>query len=115
MATLARWLVNSLILLLITYLIPGIGIESFWTAILAALVLALINALIRPLFVVLTLPITVITLGLFILVINALLFWLASAVVPGFDISSFWAAFLGALLFSVMSWLTNQFIKGKNV
>ena len=111
MIILARWLLNSLVLLLVTYLVPGISIRSFWTAVLAAVVLGLINAVIRPLFVVLTLPVTIITLGLFILVINALLFWLASAIVPGFEVSGFVAAFLGALIFSIMSWITNQFIK----
>lgn len=111
MIILARWLLNSLVLLLITYLITGIQIESFWTAVLAALVLGLINALVRPLFVILTLPVTIVTLGLFILVINALLFWLVSAIVPGFEVAGFVNAFLGALIFSIMSWITNQFIK----
>ncbi len=111
MSILARWLINSLVLLLITYLISGVTIIGFWTAVLAALVLGLINALIRPLLVVLTLPITVISLGLFILVINAFTFWLTSTIVPGFFVSGFGSAFWGALIFSIMSWITSRFIK----
>lgn len=111
MKILFRWVVNAAALLGIAYVIPGFELEGLWLAILAALVLGLVNALIRPLLVVLTLPISVITLGLFILVINALMLWLASSLVPGFTIDTFFTAMLAAIFLWIVSWATNWLLK----
>ena len=106
---LARWIVNAAALLLVAYLYPGVTVESFFAALIAALVLGLVNAVVRPLLVILTLPVTVLTLGLFIFVINALLFWLVAEIVQGFRVTGFGAALLGSILYSlitlVSSWL----------
>ena len=106
---LARWAVNAAALLLVAYLYPGVSVESFFAALLAALVLGLVNAVIRPILVILTLPATILTLGLFIFVINALLFWFVAEIVHGFKVTGFGAALLGSILYSVItlisSWL----------
>lgn len=108
-----RWLINSLLLLLIAYLVSGIVVSNFYVAVITAALLGLVNALIRPLLLLITLPINIITLGLFTLVINALLFWFVASFVEGFIVSGFTAAFWGALLLSLGSWLTNHFIKAR--
>lgn len=105
-----RVLLNALAVLIVARLVPGVLVTGFWAALLAALVIGLVNALIRPVLEFLSLPITVLTLGLFTLVINAFLFWLAAALVPGFEISGFWAAFFGAIVFWLVSWATNWFL-----
>jgi len=97
------WILNALALLAVAYLLPGIHVDGFIGALLAALVLGLINALVRPLLILLTLPITVLTLGLFILVINGLLFWFVGSVLQGFEVSGFWVGVMGALLYSILS------------
>jgi putative membrane protein len=106
---LARWAVNAAALLLVAYLYPGVTIESFFAALIAALVLGLVNAVIRPILIILTLPATLLTLGLFIFVINALLFWFVAEIVQGFRVTGFGAALLGSILYSVItlvsSWL----------
>lgn len=106
---LARWAVNAAALLLVAYLYPGVSVESFLAALIAALVLGLVNAVIRPILIVLTLPATILTLGLFIFVINALLFWFVAEIVHGFKVTGFGAALLGSILYSVItlvsSWL----------
>jgi putative membrane protein len=84
--------------------------KNFGTALVAALVLAFVNALIKPILILLTLPINLLTLGLFILVINALMFWLVSAIVKGFYISGFWPAFFAALVFSIFSLVLNYLL-----
>ncbi len=104
MRILVVWLINTVALLALPYLMTSIRISGFWTALIAALVLGLVNALIRPIFVVLTLPVTLVTLGLFIFIINGLLFWLVSKMVDGFYVNGFWAAIGGALLYSIISW-----------
>lgn len=98
------WLINTAALFALPYLMSSITISSFGTALLAALILGLINALIRPVLVLLTLPVTLLTLGLFIFVINGLMFWLVSGLVSGFQVAGFWAAVGGALLYSIISW-----------
>ncbi len=98
------WLINTVALLVLPYLMTSIQISGFWTALIAALVLGLINALIQPAFVLLTLPVTLISMGLFILVINGLLFWLVSKMVDGFHVNGFLSAVGGALLYSMISW-----------
>lgn len=100
-----RWLITSAILMLIAYLLPGIQVGNFVTALLAAFVLGALNLLVRPLVVLLTLPINLLTLGLFAFIINAMMFGLAGWIVPGFDVDSFWSALLGALLLSLLTGL----------
>jgi len=100
---LVHWLVNAAALLLVAYLYPGVHVESLPAALAAALVLGLVNVLIRPLIVILTLPVTILTLGLFLFVINALLFWLVAEVVHGFTVAGFGAALLGSILYSVIT------------
>ena len=111
MYILLRWLLSALGLMLVAYLIPGISVGSFYTALIAALVLGLINAIIRPFVKLLSLPITLLTLGLFSLVINALMFWLVSKIVKDFMVAGFWAAFWGALIMSVVGWFGNLVLK----
>jgi putative membrane protein len=108
---LIHWLVVAVALWVTTQFIPGVTISS-WTALaIAALVLGFVNAIIRPILVILTLPITVLTLGLFYLVVNGIAFGIAAAVVPGFQIASATAAILGALATSVISWFIGIFVK----
>ncbi|MEP7068049.1 MAG: phage holin family protein [Usitatibacter sp.] len=107
MMLIARWIVNAAALLLVAYLYPGVQVESFVASLVAALVLGLVNAFIRPLLVILTFPVTLITLGLFLFVINALLFWLVAEVVHGFTVSGFWAALVGSILYSLITLVTS--------
>ncbi len=102
---------NALALLIVANLVPGIHVESLYTALFVALVLGIVNAVIRPILVLLTLPITVLTLGLFTFVINGLLLWFVSTVVKGFSVAGFAAAFWGALLLWLISWATNTLLK----
>jgi putative membrane protein len=104
MRLLLIWLINSVSLLALPYLMDSVRVGSFVTALIAALVLGLVNTLIRPLLVLLTLPVTVVTLGLFILVINGLMFWLVAQLIGGFEVAGFWSAVLAALLYSIISW-----------
>ena len=104
---LARWIINAAALLLVAYLYPGVTVESFFAAAMAALVLGLVNALVRPLLVLLTLPVTILTLGLFIFVINALLFWLVAEIVQGFQVTGFMAALIGSVLYSLITLVTS--------
>jgi putative membrane protein len=98
------WILSAVALLIVAYLYPGVHVQDWVAAAIAALVLGLVNTLVKPVLVLLTLPITVVTLGLFLLVINALLFWAVAALVPGFQVAGFWAALLGALLYSIITW-----------
>lgn len=108
-----RWVLNALALMGIAYyLVPGIKIDNFFSALVAALVLGLINALIKPILLILTLPVNLLTLGLFTFIINALLFWFASLVVKGFTVVDFAAAFWGALCLSIVSWITHFIFNG---
>ena len=107
------WICNALALLAVAYLLPGVRVEGLESALIAALVLGLINTLLRPLLILLTLPVTVLTLGLFILVINGLLFWFAGSVLRGFEVSGFWVGVMGALLYSVLSSLFSLLIPKK--
>ena len=104
---LARWILNAAALLLVAYMYPGVHVTSFGAAMIAALVLGLVNAILRPILLILTLPVTILTLGLFIFVINALMFWLVANVVQGFGVDGFWAAMLGSILYSVITLLTS--------
>jgi len=104
---LARWIVNAGALLLVAYVYPGVQVRDFVAALVAALVLGLVNAVIRPLLVILTLPVTLLTLGLFLFVINALLFWLVAELVKGFAVTGFAAALIGSILYSLITLVTS--------
>jgi putative membrane protein len=110
MRILLVWLVNALALIAVAYLMPSITVASFTSALIAALILGLVNAIIKPLLILLTLPVTIVTLGLFIFVINGLLFWLVGSFVPGFVVQGFWAGFIGAILFSLVSWILSALV-----
>ena len=98
------WLINTVALIAVAYLMPSVNVSSFGAALVAALVLGLVNAVLRPLLVLLTLPVTVLTLGLFIFVLNGLLFWMVGTWLEGFDVGGFWSGVIGAILFSLVSW-----------
>jgi putative membrane protein len=104
------WLINTVSLIAVAYLMPSISVSSFTTALIAALVLGLVNTVIRPILVILTLPATILTLGLFIFVINGLLFWLVGSFIEGFRVSGFWAGVLGAIVYSLISWLLSALV-----
>jgi len=104
---LARWILNAAALLLVAYLYDGVSVESFFAAAIAALVLGLVNALVRPILVLLTLPVTILTLGLFLFVINALLFWFVAEIVQGFRVTGFMAALIGSVLYSLITLVTS--------
>jgi len=107
-----RWAINLVALVVAGSVIPGIRIQSIGMGIVAAGILGIVNAVIRPFVLILTLPINLLTLGLFTLVINAAMLKLVADVVPGFVVDSFSAAFLGAILISFISWLLNIFVSG---
>src|SRR5512143_2521844 len=104
MRLLLLWILNAVALLAVTWLLPTIEIAGFGTALAAALVLGFINTLVRPVLTLLTFPITVLTLGIFYLVLNGLLFWLASALIPGFEVRDLASAIVGAILYGVIAW-----------
>jgi putative membrane protein len=106
------WLINALALLALPYLVPSVHVDSFLTALVAALLLGLVNTLIRPILVLLTLPVTLVTLGLFIFVINALLFWFVASFVQGFTVGGFWSAFFGAIVYALISWAASHLVFG---
>jgi putative membrane protein len=111
MKLILRWLLNALALWVTDLLLPGITIAGLGPLLLAALVIGLINALIRPVLLILTIPITILTLGLFLLILNGLLFWLAAALVPGFTVAGFGWAFLGALIMALVGFALSFLIK----
>ncbi len=106
-----RWLVITVAILIASKILPGIHVESLKTAIMAAAILGIINTFLRPVLLILTLPLTILTLGIFAFVINAFMLLLVAYFVPGFEIDGFLWAFLGALIISVVSWIANRFIK----
>ena len=110
MRLLLTWLINALALLAIKYIMPSITVDSFVTALIVAVVLGFINTLIRPIFVILTLPVTILTLGLFIFVINGLLFWFVGSFIAGFVVAGFWAGVIGAIVYSLISWLLSALL-----
>ena len=110
---LIRWLLLTISIILTSYLVEGIYVASFFSALFAALVLGILNALFRPLLIVITLPINILTLGLFTFVINALLLKMVSGVVPGFYVYGFWSAVFGSLIISLVSWLLSSFVSDR--
>jgi putative membrane protein len=107
---LIRWLFLTIAILVAAHLIEGIEVKGFWSALFAAAILGVLNAIFRPILILLTLPITVLTLGLFTFVINAVLIMMVSGVVGGFEVHGFWSALFGSLVISIVSWLLNSFI-----
>jgi len=112
MKLLAKWLLSAAALLLVAYLYSGVQVASFTSALIAALVIGLFNAVLRPVLVVLTLPITIVTVGLFLFVINALMFWAASGVLDGFHVNGFGAALLGSLIYSALGLVIESALGG---
>jgi putative membrane protein len=111
MKIIVRWALLGAAMMLVAYLYPGVTITGFGSALVAALILGLLNALVRPLLVVLTLPITVLTLGLFLLVINAIVFWFAAKLIDGFDVASFGAAMIGSVIYSLCGMIIDTAIE----
>jgi putative membrane protein len=110
MKLLLVWVLNALALLAVAYFVPGIHVADFASALVAALVIGLVNMLIKPILVILTLPITILTLGLFILVINGLLFYAVGNWLQGFEVKTLFAGIIGAVVYSVLSWLLTAIV-----
>jgi putative membrane protein len=104
MRILLVWILNAVALWLVTLLLPGVTVADEISAFIAAIVLGLVNAVIKPILIVLTLPVTVLTLGLFLLVLNGLLFWGVGSLLPGFHVAGFWWGVAGALVYSALTW-----------
>lgn len=103
MVLLVKWLALALAIMFVGWVVPGISVSSFITALIASIAIALVNLVIKPILVLLTLPINILTLGIFILIINALLFMFVAYLIPGVEVDGFWSAFLGALILSILS------------
>lgn len=104
-----NWFVAAIAIIISAYLLPGVAVDGIWVALVLAVVLGAINAFIKPVLLLLTLPITIVTLGLFSFVMNALLILLAELVVPGFDVAGFWWALIFSLVLSVVTWVLGRF------
>lgn len=107
LSLLIGWLIVTGAILLAAYVVPGVRVRSVGSAAVAAAILGIVNLILKPIALFFAFPFIVITLGLFIFVVNALLFWLAAAVAPGLDVKNFWSALLGALIVSIVSYITN--------
>ncbi len=110
MGILLRWLVLTAAILVASYLVEGITVHGFWSAFFSAAILGILNAFFRPILILLTLPFTILSFGLFIFVINALLLMMVSGVIPGFEVHGFWSAVFGSLIISIVSWLLGSFV-----
>ncbi|MBM3343629.1 MAG: phage holin family protein [Betaproteobacteria bacterium] len=106
------WMINAAALFALPYIFKSIQIDSFTTALIVALILSILNTIVRPILFLLTLPITILTLGLFIFVLNGLMLWFAASFIDGFFIAGFWPAVFGAIVYSVISWAAASFILG---
>ncbi len=113
MKLLIGWLLNALALLAVAYLVPDIHVSNFMSALIAAAVIGLANMLIKPVLLILTLPVTIITLGLFIFVINGILFWIAGYFLQGFDVKTIMAGIIGAIVYSIISWILSAILVDK--
>lgn len=109
---LIRWFITTLAVLVVPYVISGVRVEGLGTALAAGAILGVLNAVVRPVLILLTLPLTVVTIGLFIFVINALLFEFAAAIVPGMHVASFWSALFASIVVSIVSWILNSVVAG---
>ncbi|MGA2910606.1 MAG: phage holin family protein [Candidatus Microgenomates bacterium] len=103
-----RLLVSVVALFVVEYLVPGFHLASIWTAIIAAIAIGIVNTLIRPVLQLITLPISILTLGITALLINVLLLWGTSKIIPGFEIANFWTAFFASILLSLVTWFMNR-------
>jgi putative membrane protein len=110
---LIRWLILTAAILAAAYLVDGIVVSGFWAAFFAAAILGILNVFFKPLLIILTLPVNILTLGLFTVVINAVLLKMASALITGFDIHGFWPAAFGAVIISVVNWLLSTLISDR--
>ncbi len=108
-----RWLLNIASLMLVDYIVPGISYSGFWSLFWVSLLLGFLNAVVRPIIIILTLPVNVLTMGLFTFIINAFVFWLVGTIVKGFTITDFNAAFFGALVYYVLILIINYFLEKK--
>lgn len=104
MGIIIAWIINALALILVSYLLPGVYVAGFGSALIAALVLGLVNTIIRPILIILTIPVTIVTLGLFLLVINALMFWFVGSILNDFHVDGFGWALLGAIIYSIITY-----------
>ena len=111
MTLIIKWLIMVLAIAISSYLVPGVAIAGFWSALWLALFLGVVNILIKPILILVTLPINILTLGLFTFVINALMILLAASVIKGFSVSGFWVAMLFSIVLSIVSYLINALIK----
>lgn len=111
MKTIVKWLLSAAALIAVAYLYGGVQIQSYSAALIAALVIGLFNMILRPVLVVLTLPVTIISLGLFLFVINALMFWAAAGMLDGFHVNGFGAALLGSLIYSAFGVLIDSAVE----
>ncbi|MFL6710190.1 MAG: phage holin family protein [Massilia sp.] len=114
MRLILTWIINAIALMALPYLMHSVSVTNIGAALIAALVLGLVNTLIRPVLVILTLPVTLVSLGLFILVINAVLFWGVAQLVDGFHVAGFFSAFLAAILYSIISWALSALLLKKD-
>jgi putative membrane protein len=105
-----RWLILTAAILVASHVVEGITVKGFWSAFFSAAILGILNAFFRPILIFLTLPFTILSFGLFIFVINALLLMMVSGVIPGFEVHGFWSALFGSLIISIVSWLLGSFV-----
>ena len=114
MGFLLQWLVSGVAIIITAYLLPGVALKGFTAALVTALVLGLVNAIIRPILILLTLPLNILTLGLFTLVINALLIMLAASIVPGFAVQGFWWALLFGVVLAIVNFALSPLLKSSD-
>jgi putative membrane protein len=113
MIFLFRLLISVVAILIIAYLVPGlIRVDGFLAALVAAILLGIVNTIIRPILVILTFPLTLLSFGIFLLVINGLMLWFVSALASGFHVNGFWGALFGSILISIVSWILSKFLPG---
>ncbi len=106
---LVTWLLTAISILITAYFVPGFIVKNFVAAMVAAIILGLVNAVVKPILVLLTLPLTIVSLGLFLFVINAITIWLAGAITPGFDVAGFLPALLGSIVLTIVTSVLNFF------
>ena len=111
MSLIIRWFISALSILLVSYLVPGIVVTSFYTALIVALFFGFLNAVVKPILIVLTLPVHIVTLGLSLFILNGFLFWFLSTLIKGFVVRGFWAAIIGAVVVSLFTWVGNKLVK----
>lgn len=111
MGFILKWLISTVAILITAYLLPGVSVSGFWAALIVAAVLGIVNVIIKPILVILTLPINILTLGLFTFVINALLIMLIAAIVSGFNVVNFWWALLFSIILSIITYILSRIVK----